>query len=162
MLRKNLSYLADAEKLVLFLTQCKGVAPNKISGAVIEVIRAEAKAEIGDADGDDLFDFPVRLAFFQIFAHQLGDTVSDAVKEIVFRLHLHFDQQQLFPAVLNQQVNPVEFIKAVFLITFTLQKINHCYILAQHCAEEAFQHREVGFVPQQLFDCPVKADQLFH
>ena len=91
-----------------------------------------------------------------MFCDGFGYSIEHTLQVIQFTCVLYLDDNDFSLAVFRLDINPVELIISLLLITFAFQNINNLDRFIQKYSQEALKHPKVRLLAKQTLDSPVK------
>ena len=170
-LREQLAHRIHLEPLLLERRQVQGVSqvpPLELRLPTIQVVFPHSQRKVHDVHAVHLPHLLVILPPVDVLAQQLRCPKDHPLEVRQLRVVLHFDDHQLPPFHLRQQVHPVALLVLRLPVALALQKPVNPHLLLEQGRKKSLQHPVVGLVAQQPLHRPVEADvvpcprSLFH
>ena len=122
----------------------------------INIVRTLAQIKVQNADGIYLLHLFIGISQIDMLCDGFGYSIEHTLQVIQFTCVLYLDDNDFSLAVFRLDVNPVELIISLLLITFTFQNINNLDRFIQKHSQEALKHPKVRLLAKQTLDSPVK------
>ena len=157
----------DAEKplcLVSRKAQCivRFMHTLEYSFTVVNIILTLAEVEIDDVDRVYLSYFIVFITKSDIVGYSFRHTIQHALEISQFTRVLNFYDKQFVTVVLSKNINTVELVVLVFLITLAFKKLLYRHLLTKQRCEQSFYHLMISLVAQHALHGPVESNVICH
>ena len=124
---------------------------------MIEIVGTLTQIEVDDADGVHLLYLVVLAAQIDMFCNRLGYTIENTLQIIKFACLLNLNDDNLIFGVLGLDVDAIELVFLVLLVSLTLQYLDNPDLFVEQYCHQSFEHIKVSLVAKHALHRPIKS-----